>query len=227
MVKTLGSGGNLAFLRAISRSEHGKHKEEWNRHESLAAMLGPGVIEVESKTAAGEAYGRSVSERAESIGTVFWHQTAYYRHGLATKHWEKSLETIADLYNLESEVESSASASVSSIRRRSSSSASSALWTEQYVGALRAPSTVLWGEQDRAVGKTICLDGIGDYLARGSEVILLPQTSHWAPVEKESRAAIAKLISVYAAVGPGEDLPVYVTKEVDSVYPESVSFVKR
>lgn len=227
MVKYLGTGGNKAFFRGCLHLAHGKHEDEWKQQESLAATLGPGPNELATKTANGESYGDSIHERAASVGVLFWHITAYYRNGLATNHWEKSLETIADLYNLESEAESSASASVSPVRRRSSSSASSGLWVEQYNGSLKVPSTILWGERDRAVGKAICLDGIGDYLARGSEVVMLPQTAHWAPVEKESRAAIAKVISVYAATGPGDELPVYVTKEVDSVYPGSVSLMKK
>jgi len=227
MVKYLGTGGNMAFLRGALRFAHGKYKDEWDAPQSLAATLGPGVIEVETQTAEGEGYGKSLHERAASNAAVFWHQTAYYRNGLASKVWEKSLEIIADLYNLENEAESSASASESPIRRRSSSSSSAALWIEQYDGALRAPSTILWGEQDRAVGKTICLDGIGDYLTRGSEVIMLPQTGHWAPVEKASRAAIAKVIGVYASTPAGEELPMYVTKEVDAVYSGSVSLVRK
>jgi len=216
----------MAFLRGALRHAHGKHKDEWNPQESLASTLGPGLIEVDTKTVDGESYGSSVHERAASNAAVFWHQTAYYRNGLAMGHWQKTLETIAELYNLESQAESSP-ANTSPTRRRSSSSASAALWTEQYSGALRAPSTILWGEADRAVGKTICLDGIGDYLAKGSEVIMLPQTGHWAPVEKKGRAAIAKVIGIYAATPGVEDLPVYITKDVDAVYPGSVSLVRK
>jgi len=227
MVKYLGTGGNKAFLRGALRLAHGKDQDEADLPQSLAATLGPGLLELETKTADGEGYGESLRERAGSNAAVFWHQTAYYRNGLATKVWEKSLEIIADLYNLENEAEFSASASVSPIRRRSSSSSSAALWVEQYDGALRAPSTILWGEKDRAVGKSICLDGIGDYLAKGSEVIMLPHTGHWTPVQKASRAAFAKVIGVYASKPAGEELPMYVTKEVDAVYPGSVSLVRK
>ena len=223
MVKYLDTSGNLAFLRGAPFYEPGKHKDEWDAQESLAATLGPGVIEVENKTANGKGYGENVRERAEDTGKVFWHQTAYYRNDLGTSHWDKSLETIADLYNIEAEGSSSASP----VRRRSSSSASSPVWAEPYDGALQAPSTILWGAQDRAVSKTICLDGINDYLARGSEVILLPQTHQWTPVEKESRAALTRIIGVYVASGSGKGLPTYVTKEVNAVYSVSTSLVKK
>lgn len=213
----------MSFLRGALRSAHGRHKEEWNAQESLASTLGPGIIEIESRTTGGESYGKSVHERATSAGTAFWHQTAYYRNGLAFSTWDKSLQIIADLYNLENE--KSASASVSPVRRRSSSSASFSPFSEMYDGALKAPVNIIWGEKDKAVTKTICLDGIGDYLARGSEVILLPHTAHWAPVEKESRAAVANVISVCAAAG--EELPVYLAKEVDEVYQGSTCLVKK
>lgn len=222
MVGYVCTGGHFAFLRGALKGAHGKHKEEWNAQESLASTLGPGVIEVDTKTVDGQSYGTSVHARAQSPAETGWQQTAYYRNGLATDRWEKSLETIADLYNIETE--SSTSASISPIRRRSSSSASSTLFTEPYHGALRAPSTILWGEKDRAVGKTICLDGIGDYLATGSEVILLPKTSHWAPVEKESRAAIAKAISMCAS---SSDLPTYMTQAITQVYGPVNCFVRK
>ncbi len=64
-------------------------------------------------------------------------------------------------------------------------------------GSLHAPVTILWGEQDQACTKAICLDGIGDYLARDSQVILLPRTKHWTPVEGESRKVLARLLEVF------------------------------
>ena len=219
MVKSLGSGGNLAFYSGALRMAHGRHEDEWNKEASLASTLGPGILEVETNTKDGESYGSSVHQRAKGPGEVFWHQTAYYRHALATKPWTKSLETIADLYNLESDAE----VSNSPIRRRSSS-ASSTLFTEQYQGALKAPATILWGAKDTAVGTAVCLDGIGDYLAKGSEVILLPQTAHWSPVEKESRAAIAKVVSECAA---SPEMPTCFLDAVNETYHGSTMIAKR
>lgn len=224
MVKFLGYFGSYSFSRGVVKIAHGKNRKACDVQEGLAAMLGPGVIEVDTKTMDGQSYGSTVHVRAGSAGEPFYRQTAYYRNGLATQKWEKSLELIADLYNLESE--SSMSAGVSPVRRRSSSSASSTLFTEQYVGALRAPCTILWGEKDIAVGKQICLDGIGDYLSRGSEVMLLPRTGHWTPIEDESRCALVKIISLCAASTEGS-MPVYMTKEVGSVYRDAVSMVRR
>lgn len=223
MVQYLAIGGHMSFLRAIARAEHGKHQDECDTQAYLAATLGPGVIEVESQTKDGETYSRSVYARAASAGETFWHQTAYYRNGLGTKKWEKSLELIAGLYDIESD----STSPISPTRRRSSSSASSALFTERYDGALRAPATILWGEKDLAVSKAICLDGIGDYLAAGSEVILLSRSGHWVAVEKESRAALTKILALLAATPSGQALPTYMAKDVDEVYSGAVSIVKR
>lgn len=223
MVQYLATGGNMSFLRAIAKAEHGRHQDECDVQAYLAGTLGPGVVEVESQTKKGETYGRSVYARAASPGETFWHQTAYYRNGLGTKKWEKSLEIIAGLYEIESE----SASLVSPTRRRSSSSASSALFMDRYDGALKAPVTILWGEKDLAVSKAVCLDGISDYLAAGSEVILLPRSGHWVGVEKESRAALAKIIALLAATPAGQALPTYMVNDVEHVYTGAVSMGKR
>lgn len=224
MVNYLGYAGNYSIPRSVVKIAHGKNRKDCNVQEGLAAIFGPGVIEVDTKTSDGQSYGATVHQRAASGAESFCRQTAYYANGLAFKKWEKSLELIADLYNLESE--SSASASISPIRRRSSSSASSALFTETYAGALRAPSTILWGEKDGIVGKEICLDGIGDYLSRGSEVILLPRTGHWTPIEEEGRYALVKIISLCAAARVNE-MPAYMAKDVAEVYRGAISMVRK
>lgn len=224
MVKFIGRAGNFCIPRKNISMAHANTRKECDVQEGLAATFGPGIIEVNTKTSDGQSYGRTVHHRAASAGESFVQQTAYYANGLATRKWEKSLELIADLYNLESE--SSASANISPIRRRSSSSASSALFTETYAGALRAPCTILWGEQDKIVGKDICLDGIGDYLSRGSEVILLPRTAHWVPIEQEGRHALTKVISLCAGAKINE-MPAYMAKDVADVYRGAVSMVRK
>ena len=221
LVNYLGTGGYLSFPRGIGRAAHGRHRDEYQAQESLAAMFGPGVIEVESIASNGESYGNSVSRRAESMGESWWRQTAYYRHGLAAKKWEKSLETIAELYN----IESANSAPISPVGRRRSSSMSGPLFGEQYHGALKAPTTILWGENDIAISKTICLDGISDYLSTGSEVIMLPETGHWTPVEKESRTALAAAIEVFTA--PDSDPPNYIADQLEKVYKGAIAVVKK
>lgn len=226
MVKYLGVGGNRVFLRGALASAHGKNKEEWQCEDSLASSLGPGIIEVESRTASGETYSSSVHARAESEGELFWRQTAYYRDGLAFGNWEKSLALLADLHDIDTD-------NATSPTRRRSSTSSTALFETQYDGALKARATILWGEKDLAVSKAICLDGIDDYLSRDSEVILLPRTGHWTPVEKESRAALAKVLALCAGKSRDPDqrkeiaLPTYFFDEVVKVYSGASSMVRK
>lgn len=220
-MRYLGTGGQLSFLRGALKAAHGDHIDEYLAQESLASTLGPGVIEIDSKTSDGQGYGSSVQDRSHSPSTAFWQMTSYYRDGLTFDPWSKSLETIAELYNLEEESNSSPI----SPRRRSSSSASSALFSEHYKGSLRAPATILWGENDQAVMKSVCLDGIGDYLAKGSEVILLPRTGHWTPVEKGSRAAFAQVLGLLG--GKGKTVPVYLGHDVQQIYEGATVMVKR
>ena len=183
--------------------------------EDLAATFGPGVHECKPNSGtvsngATEHYGDTVYARAKSPDEAFWHLTSYYRDGCGWLPWTKSLETITELYALDSEASTSSSPS----RRRSSSSGSSGFFNGVVKGALHAPATIIWGEKDQACSKAICLDGIGDYLAKDSEVTLLPRAGHWTPVEVESRAALARVIAFYATNKP----VLSVTKLVDEVY---------
>lgn len=96
-----------------------------------------------------------------------------------------------------------------------------------YKGVLNAPATILWGEKDQACSKAICLDGIGDYLAKESEVVLLPKSGHWTPIEPESRAALASVIALYAGNGVEQKGVLTVTKHVNKVYEGATMMVKK
>ena len=201
MVKYLGTGGNYAFLRGAQRAAYGKFAGEYNVAESMACTMGPSVNELKTELPKKNhadafedplTYGPDVVRRAKNPGAFFIDQTAYYRDGVATQRWEKSLETIAALYNIQ--VENAAS---SDPRRRRNSSASSGPVEPLYRGGLKAPATIVWGLQDQACTQRICLDGIKDYLAKDSFVLGLPRTGHWTPVEKESRVALAEVIEYY------------------------------
>jgi hypothetical protein len=228
LVTWLGVGGNFAFLRGAHKISHGKNSASYNMADSLAVTFGPSEAECKPMNylgmngATSEGYGHTVVKRAKSEKAVFWSMTRYYTDGVASKPWTKSLETIAELYALDSE----ASESSSPARRRSSSSNSSALFPTIYKGALQAPTTVLWGENDQACTKTICIDGIGDYLARDSEVILLPRSGHWTPIEAESRAALARVIGLYAKASTQDSIP-SVLKHVTEVYEGATIMVRK
>ena len=213
MVRYLGTGGNYCFLRGVHKSTYGRDRSDFNAAECMAATLGPSANECSTQTVdKGQlSYSPSVARRAQIRGEFFIHLTAYYRDGVGTKRWEKSLETIATLHNIEVEMSGD-------FRRRRTSSASSGLFEPIYAGSLRAPTTIIWGQKDLACTERICLDGIGDYLyAKGSQVILLPRSGHWVPCEKASRAALDRVIEWYVD-GGDTDPRADVVKVVKEVY---------
>lgn len=226
MVTWLGTFGNFAFVRGAHAIAY-EPRADYKMMESLAVTFGPSEAECGPGHSDGmngaspEGYGESVLRRAKSPKEAWWQMTRYYVDGVAYKPWSKDLQTIADLYALANE----ASESSSPMRRRSSSSASSALLTDMYKGALRAPATVIWGEKDQACRRPICLDGLGDYLAKDSEVTLLPRSGHWTPIEKESRGALAKVISMYASNTDLQALSM--SKYMSDVYGGATVMVKK
>lgn len=230
MVKYLGTGGNMAFIRGAHNTQRGQKKVELYIPDMLASTLGPSVQECKTTSLNGyngsekETYGESVLERAKSRSAVFWEHTCYYRDGVANKPWAKSLELIAELYTLDT----AASESSSPAGRRSSSSGSSTLFTSQIKGALNSSATVIWGKKDLAMSKQICVDGLIDYLPRDSEIVLLPRSGHWTPVEPDSRAALARVVGLYA--GGQDELVVgkaSITKYVSEVYDGAVQLGKK
>jgi pimeloyl-ACP methyl ester carboxylesterase len=87
---------------------------------------------------------------------------------------------------------------------------------------LKASSTIVWGQKDIALDQRICLDGMGDYLVDDSQIILLPRTGHWTPVEPESRAALVKAVEWAAQGEKGE-----VGAAIQAVYPGAKVSVRR
>ena len=229
MVRYLGSGGNLAFMRGVHAIQTREKNSKLFIPEALAATLGPSLNECGTSVSdgvngsAGAGYSADVKYRAKSPANAFWVMTSFYRDGPASKRWNKSLQLIADLYALDAD----ASESSSPARRRSSSSASSALFTPQIKGMLQAPTTVIWGEEDRALSRALCMDGLSDFLAKDSEVIALPRSGHWTPLEPESRAAIARVVGTYAADRNNELTGRSVLKEVTEVYHDAWQAVKK
>lgn len=223
-VEYLGCAANHAFVRGANRLGYDPRSKEYLAQECKASSFGPGPEEYRTSIASSQMpadmYGPSVFERAKSHGTAFYNMTGLYRDGAGTLPWTKSLETITDLYALET----SASESPSPSRRRSSVSNGS-LFTDPYKGSLKAPSYIIWGEKDQACGKAMCLDGLADYLTKDSEITLLPRSGHWTPVQRESRAVLAKVITLCA----GKDAkPVpKMTDEIRKVYEGAVLIAKK
>ncbi|KGO44283.1 Glycosyl transferase, family 8 [Penicillium expansum] len=183
------SGGNRSLLKSCHLTSYNKDEcTPLDVANSMASTMGPSAAESDTKTPSGDAYPANLSERA--FAHVI-HMAAYYRDGAAMARWVKSIETVASLH------------SISSGKRMASSGAG--LFDEGPPGALRASTTIFWGKDDIALDQRICLDGMGDYLVQGSQIVLLPHTGHWTPVERESGAALIKAVE-WAAQGEEGDI---------------------
>ncbi|PGH32461.1 hypothetical protein GX50_04761 [[Emmonsia] crescens] len=206
MVRYLASGGNYSFLKTIHVQAAGKVGEFTVRdaEESMASTLGPGAAEFKTTTEDGEQYPPSVARRIE-IGN-FGDTASYYRDGTAVGTWHKSLEIISALYGL------------GEPRRTSTGMA----MQDGPPGALRANATILWGEQDTALDPLVMLEGIADYLVHGSQLVMLPRTAHFSPMEVEGRVAIEKAVG-WAVGGEKGDVGAMIAE----VYPGAVVTVKK
>lgn len=196
LVSLAGSMGNFWFLRTCHQLAADKDHPFDSKHaaEAMASSHGPGVYECISMTEAEESYPTSVRNRSASGG--FTEKIRYYREGLFSDSWVKSLETLTALYEID-------------WGRRPSTGA--ALFEGEPKGSLKAKTTVVWGLLDAAVDQRMALQGIGDYLPRGSQVVVLPRTAHWTPNPGMGREALEKVVE-WAAGGEKGDLRQMVTE---------------
>lgn len=193
MVSYLGTGGNRAWLRGVHANAHGKAETYTSEDaaEAMASTLGPSVDEYKTETSDHLTYSESVRKDG---GMGNWmHSTSYYRDDTATAPWSKSLDTIASLHAINRG---------NDIRRTGSRAG---LFDEGPKGSLKAESTFVWGEQDVALDRRICLEGIDEYLTHQSHVVTVPQAGHFTPVETEGRRVLEKVI-IWASQGEKEDL---------------------
>jgi hypothetical protein len=183
-IRMLGTGGNYSFLRYIHQSAAGKigHFSSRDAAESMASTIGPSPLECKTITDSKGTYPESVLKRSKHSGEFFVQQTGLYRGGAFFEPWTKSLDTIAGLHNL----------GASDMRRRSSSGAG--LFDDGQKKTLKQRATFVWGQKDSALVESVAFYGIGDYLPKGSQVVLLPRTGHFTPIEKESRLAFEKVL---------------------------------
>lgn len=208
-VRYLGTGGNRSFLRMVHKASFGKDGfSEAAANESMASTIGPSQDECRTQTASGEEYPMSV--KTERSVSNFEHTANYYRHGAASTRWQKSVETVASLHSISQGNE---------LRRASSGSG---MFDNGPVGALKAPSTIIWAKKDLALQPQLCLDGISDFLASRSQVIELPRSGHFSPVEHESRLALEKAAE-WAAKGEREDIGTIILAS----YPKSTVTVRK
>ncbi|KAI9812143.1 MAG: hypothetical protein M1827_004809 [Pycnora praestabilis] len=238
---TFGTLGNYWFLRFTHRlaSRSRTPLDTATAATAMASSLGPGVAECSTGTSIREeSYPLSVRQRAER-GGPWADQISYYRDGAATQPWTKSLETVATLHDLDGSPATAAVAGgvVQPQGRRSSGGL--ALFPSGPQGAVRAPTTVVWGQEDRALDMRICLEGMGEFLlARGddgggggggshgksqggsqggSQVLVLPSVGHWVPVEEKGKAVLKEIMG-WTVDGEREKL----SERLGRVYPGAV-----
>ncbi|KAF2837746.1 alpha/beta fold family hydrolase [Patellaria atrata CBS 101060] len=163
-----GTMGNNWLLRVMHRAAARSKTflEGAAGAESMAGSLGPSLVEC-----TGDGYPEGAKSRAKH--GVFLEMVRYYRDELALGRWEKSLETLAELSTLESQGH----------RRRNSSGVG--IFEDGPKGALKARATLLFGLKDLAFEPTMILEGLSDYIPRGSQIVTLPRTGHWLPCEEE------------------------------------------
>jgi len=185
VVALAGSMGNFWFLRMCHRIAAGKDHpfESKDAAEAMASSQGPGAYESRSLTEAQESYPDSVRRRASSGG--FTEKIRYYREGLFSDPWVKSLETLATLH---------------AIGEGLRSNSAGGLFDDEPKGSLKAKTTIVWGLMDQAIDQKIALQGIGEYMTRGSQVVVLPRTGHWTPNERAGSRAFEKVVE-WAAGG--------------------------
>lgn len=208
-VQYLGTGGNRSFLRMVHKLSYGEDSfSEADASECMASTIGPSQDECKTQTASGEEYPMSV--KTERSVSNFVHTASYYRHGAASKRWQKSVETVANLHSI----------SQGNELRRASSGAG--MFDNGPAGTLKAPSTIIWAKKDLALQPQLCLDGISDFLGSRSQAIELPRSGHFTPIERESRMALEKAVE-WAAKGEREDIGAVITAS----YPKCTVTVRK
>ncbi|KAF9895383.1 hypothetical protein FE257_000288 [Aspergillus nanangensis] len=203
-VRYLGSGGNFFFLKTIHKGSYGHTPySAQDAAECMASSIGPSAEECRTQTEQGDEYPLALT-KYRSIAN-FEHMARYYREGLASATWHKSVQTIADLHSISSGMGLGRVAS------------GAGLFNNGPKGALKAWATVLWGKNDLALHPQLCLDGMSDYLVANSQVIELTHSGHFTPLEWDSAVALEKTIE-WAVGNEKED----VGDVVQECYPDAI-----
>jgi hypothetical protein len=194
MVSFLGSIGDfwlLRFMNAVSvEPDPDIPLEGTHGAETLGSSVGPSEAECNpvkvkdpsTGSTVMTKYSDSVRQRARSGGFV--PKLGLYRDGCLTKPWEKTLENLWDLQQV-----------LNSQQARRRSSSSSGLFDMGPEGAIKAPTTVIWGKNDVAIENCLALEGFGDYFgAKGSQLVMVGKCGHWTPVEKQGAPIFEEVI---------------------------------
>lgn len=194
------TGGNSSLMSAIHReSFRDDHFTLRDAAEAMASSMGPSLAETKTQTADGHTYPTTTKYDID-LGNIL-HPASYYRDGAGLGRWHKSIETVASLHGIAG----------GNVLRRTSSGAG---LFDEAPGVLNASSTIFWGEKDMALERKICVDGMKDFLVQGSQVVMLPESGHWTPIEEESRKALLAAVH-WSIQGEKEDIEV----AVQATYP--------
>lgn len=184
-VGTMGDMWFLRLMREIATGIRSKRKANVEISGEQAAEFAiastePGTAETSFND--GDAYyAAAVKSRIPDGG---WSEKIrIYREGLFRRPWEKSLETIIALSDLDT-----------GKRGRRLSSTGAGLFEDGPPGSLKAPATIVFGKSDFAFEMHICLDGISEYLVKDSQVVVLEKGGHWLPYEEEGRKLLESVI---------------------------------
>lgn len=198
LANSFGSVGNYWFLRLVhGLATEGKKYPPESREaaDMMAGALGPSAeecISIDTEKVNGDkvnedgevmAYPAAVKARARDGG---WStKIRPYRDGAFNSPWTKTMDTLWALTQEEQ---------AESLAKRRRSSAGAGLFESGPEGSLKAKVTVLWGGKDPAGEARVALEGIEDYMSRGSQVLVLPGTGHWIPLEKDGKVVLEEVI---------------------------------
>ncbi|KAF2476913.1 alpha/beta-hydrolase [Lindgomyces ingoldianus] len=187
--------GNFWFLRLLHWVQAGVLTADSKFHRALstqeaadwmAMSTGPGPgqfptskLSLTNSDKPQQTYPQSVYTRIPDLGMS--QKIRFYRENLILAPWEKSLETVVALSELDG-----------MHPRRSSTGAG--LFEDGPQGSLKAPATIVYGKQDPAFSPRLALDGIADYLVRGSKVVLIEKGGHWLPFEELGARVLERIV---------------------------------
>ncbi|EPS27815.1 hypothetical protein POX_e06796 [Penicillium oxalicum] len=202
-------GGNQSLMKGVHERAHGDDPfTPSDEGTSMASSMGPSLAESKTQTANGESYPATIDYSHDFANIM--NMAHYYRQGAAVARWHKSAQTVASLH------------SISASRQLRHPSSGTGLLDDGLAGALQAPATVLWGQKDMALSASVCLDGLADYLTSHSQVVMLPDSGHFTPIEQGSRAALTKAVE-WALHGEQGDIEAVIRE----CYPSAVVVARR
>ncbi|KAJ6017119.1 hypothetical protein N7451_000498 [Penicillium sp. IBT 35674x] len=178
----IGDWNQMAVLRGLVRMANNRNLD-FDFVQAMAASLGPSECDAKTKTKVHlEGYSNTVMQRARSPAALLWQMTGLYRNGVLRGTWLKSKETLGSMQKIRAPLHTASPPGAESNQSR-----------------LQAPASVIWGIQDHVLMPEICLDGVHKYLAPRSEVISLPRTGHWVPVETEGVQVIIEVLRYHTS----------------------------